>query len=106
MKVHPRGRSDKVADDLVVLKSGEFVQVTSKAEDGTLSGPQLLLGPLPVPEGDPWLPWGDVGVYLVAGMQDAQDISFTASDIRGKAMRCSNVVSEWLPEWFCSKRDG
>ncbi len=51
MTVHPRGRSSKVADDLVVLNSGKIIQVTSKEEDGTFSGPQLLLGPLPLARG-------------------------------------------------------
>ncbi len=64
------------------------------------------MGPLETQEGDLKLPWDQVNVFCVTGLQATHEISFRREDVRAKALRCGNVVSEWLPEWFASKKDG
>ena len=106
MTVSPPGRSNKVGDHLVVLNSGRFVEVTEEDGNGNFNGHALVLGALEHQEGDLKLPWHAVGVHLVAGLQAADVITFRKEDVKAKALRCGNVVSEWLPSWFASKRDG
>ena len=82
------------------------MEVTHEAEDGSFKGYSLQLGPLENQEGDIKLPWDKVFVFNVTGLQGTTEITFRREDVRGKALRCGTVVSEWLPEWFASKRDG
>ncbi len=89
-----------------MLKDGEFVEVTTASEDGVFRGNLLILGDLKGPVEDLQLPWKEVGVHLVTGLQATYDISFKMEDIKSKAMRCGDVVCEWLPSWTSSKKDG
>ncbi len=104
-QVSPPTRSDKGGDHIVVLKDGEFVEVTAE-DNGTYKGHRIILGELKGPPEDIQLPWGDIGVHLVTGLQASYDISFKIEDVKGKAMRCGDVVCEWLPGWLRSKKDG
>ncbi len=89
----------------MVLKDGRFVEVTAE-EDGTFEGNALILGQLTGPQEDIQLPWHKIGVHLVTGLQASHNISFQMEDVKGKAMRCGDVVCEWLPAWTSSKKDG
>ncbi len=71
--VSPLTMSSKVGDHIVVLKDGEFVEVTTAEDDGTYKGNALILGELMGPPEDIQLPWGDIGVHLVTGLQATYD---------------------------------
>ena len=51
------------------------------------------------------LPWGMVGVWRFNGVDRSKRVALQRKDIRGKVMKCNDVLSEWLVDWFMSKTD-
>ncbi len=50
------------------------------------------------------LPFNMVGVHEYGGLK-AIDVHINVKDLTGKAMKCGEVITEWLPEWTMSKMD-
>ncbi len=105
LKVAPAGRNKKVADDTVLLTSGEIVRVTKKNDDGTYTANPFRLDSYRPLAGEPKLPWQSVGIHINKGIQASVSRTFSHQDVAGKAMICGDIISEWLPEWLMSKVD-
>ncbi len=105
LKIAPEGRNSKVADNMVLLKTGEIIRVTEKHDDGTFTGNPLRLGSYRPLAGEPQLPWRSVGIHFSKGIQASVTTHFSHQEVAGKAMVCGDIVSEWLPEWLMSKVD-
>ncbi len=104
MRIAQQGRSTKVADNHVILTTGEMVKVTKK--DGAyFEGYALRISRISPAVGDVNLPFHMVGLHKYEGVRSSEVRRFKYEDVRGKAMICGNIISEWLPEWFMSKLD-
>ncbi len=104
MKIGPQKRSDKVADDHVFLTTGQAVKVTKKDVNG-YEGYALRLKRVSPAAGNISLPWDMVGIHINGGLKSSEMVRFKYEDVRGKAMICGDVISEWRQEWFMSKLD-
>ncbi len=104
MKIEAQKRSTRVADCHVVLTTGELVKVTKKEGDEYV-GYALRVARIRPATGNINLPLHLVGLHEYKGVRSSEVRRFKHEDVRGKAMICGNIISEWLPEWFMSKLD-
>ncbi len=90
-------------DDLVVHKNGNIYQVDEK-EDKELTCRQVVLAKVRQDYVGLDLPFELVGIHQYGGM-DVETVQIQEEDIKGKAMMCGQVITEWMPEWTMSKID-
>ncbi len=106
LRIAPLGKSTKVGDHLVSLKNGQKIHVTKlEDEHGNFTGHPVRLTRVRPTQGLPELPWHLIGVFKYQGIDMNTTCMFTRADVVGKMMCSGNIISEWLPDWFMSKRD-
>ncbi len=104
-KIAPKGKSHRIGDDIVVLNTGEIVQVDKEEEEGKFSGLLLCLARVRVGTMHFKLPWHKVGVHLYEGVDITQRRTFHRREARCKALVCGNYVYEMKGSLFMSKAD-
>ena len=93
-----------MGDDIVVLHSGEIIQVDKKLKNDSFSGRPLCLSRVNAGTKH-HLPWSKVGVHRYEGVDITQRKTFKRKDARCKAVVCGNYLYEMKTYLFASKED-
>ena len=105
MTVSPPSKNNtKVNDSMVWTREGSLYQVT-EVNGNTVKANPIRTSPLCTDYMSVDLPWEKVGVKEFNFVDTLCTVELSRGDIKGKALRCGNVITLWRPEWVMSKVD-
>ena len=95
-------KSQRIADDIVLLKDDTFAQVIN---DTAPFHAHSVLTTVYQPDLGFRLPWHVTLLHTYAGVDTMTVRIISEEEIVGKALICGNIISGSYKEWFMSKRD-
>lgn len=103
VRILPATRSKKIADDIVMLKNGDFAKVFHNVGDSYLAH-YIDTEPYNVNIGLD-LPYNLVHMAKFVAVDTDRVIQIRSRDVVGKAMICDKYISGWYSEWAMTKHD-
>lgn len=103
--LQPSTKDTKLRSDaLVTTTEGYFLRIIEETDEGVLKCRPLQTTPFTTTGLGINVPWSMIGVCNYLGHDKDEIVEVTPGQVRGKALLCGDVLSEWLPEWLTESK--